>query len=266
MASRERDGQAMAGLLQRSSCSRAGAGDGPVPRTGNPRRLFRALARRGRNRAISSCTFRCARCREKLAAMGRAEKPLARSAKTPRRQPRTSWLWDWRWLAPVAAVLVLAAIWATRRPALTRHESRRSRAPWRYLSRANRCSLRRAPASRSRFACLRPRPPSCLRRRRSSRRNESSLEIPPPRNRERRDLRCRDKSSNLAPIFRSVAATTRPWNPCRRRRCRAASADPPSDCSQRSAAMPQVKASTVAIRSAETVNRPRAGARCRRRR
>ncbi|HKV05499.1 MAG TPA: hypothetical protein VJO53_10380 [Candidatus Acidoferrales bacterium] len=58
---------------------------------------------------------RCARCRESLAAMARAGE-FAPAAKEPRRLR----LWDWRWLAPVAAALILAAFWIVRRPASVR--------------------------------------------------------------------------------------------------------------------------------------------------
>src|SRR5580704_6635679 len=59
---------------------------------------------------------RCERCREQLAALTLASAP-------PRyvegEKPRWAWLWDWRWLAPVTAVLVIAAVWYTRRPEMT---------------------------------------------------------------------------------------------------------------------------------------------------
>ena len=72
----------------------------------------------------------CARCREQLAALGRAEEAAAAPiVQAPRHQPRASWLWDWRWLAPVAAVLVIAAVWATRRPEFTRIAEHPEQAP-----------------------------------------------------------------------------------------------------------------------------------------
>jgi len=57
----------------------------------------------------------CSRCREQLAMIVRASESAA-----PAEHPRTShwaWLIDWRWLAPVAAALIVAAIWSARRPA-----------------------------------------------------------------------------------------------------------------------------------------------------
>jgi len=58
----------------------------------------------------------CARCREQLAAMYRADEPALGHATQPHGPSRWAWLWDWRWLAPAAAVLVIAAIWTARRP------------------------------------------------------------------------------------------------------------------------------------------------------
>lgn len=59
----------------------------------------------------------CAHCREQLAAMSRAAAPAANA-----RAPRLSWIWTWGWiaLAPVTAVLLIAAIFFARRPAATR--------------------------------------------------------------------------------------------------------------------------------------------------
>jgi hypothetical protein len=53
----------------------------------------------------------CARCRDELAATARAAAPVPRP-------PRIRWIWTWGWmaLAPVTAVLLIAAIFMTRRP------------------------------------------------------------------------------------------------------------------------------------------------------
>jgi hypothetical protein len=55
----------------------------------------------------------CSICRERLAAIDRASEPAP--AQTAR-LPQSSWRWDWRWLAPAAAALIVAAIWIARRP------------------------------------------------------------------------------------------------------------------------------------------------------
>jgi hypothetical protein len=58
----------------------------------------------------------CARCREQVAAMSRAgEIAVSDEAESSR---ASSGIWGWRWLAPVAAVLILGAVWAIRRPSL----------------------------------------------------------------------------------------------------------------------------------------------------
>jgi len=53
----------------------------------------------------------CAHCREQLAAMSRAAAPAANA-------PRLSWIWTWGWiaLAPVTAMLLIAAVLIARRP------------------------------------------------------------------------------------------------------------------------------------------------------
>jgi Photosynthesis system II assembly factor YCF48 len=55
----------------------------------------------------------CSICRERLAAMYRLSEPAAAHTM---RLPKSSWMWDWRWLAPAAAALLVAAIWIVRRP------------------------------------------------------------------------------------------------------------------------------------------------------
>ncbi len=52
----------------------------------------------------------CSICRERLAAMHRPGEPVHTL------RPESSWRWDWRWLAPAAAALIVAAIWIGRRP------------------------------------------------------------------------------------------------------------------------------------------------------
>lgn len=124
MASRERD-DAMAGLLKRTLAGKAGAGnDCPGPDV--LAAYFERSLDAGETAHVELHLSECARCREQLGALGRAEaeapvaSAVAPAAGAPRKAPRRSWMWDWRWLAPVAAVLVIAAVWATRRPELTR--------------------------------------------------------------------------------------------------------------------------------------------------
>ncbi|HEX4074787.1 MAG TPA: YCF48-related protein [Candidatus Acidoferrales bacterium] len=119
MASRER-GDAMAGLLKRSLAGDAGAGnDCPEPEI--LAAYFERSLDADETAQIELHLSECARCREQFAALGRAEAeaPAPSVADARRKSPRASWMWDWRWLAPVTAVLVITAIWATRRPALT---------------------------------------------------------------------------------------------------------------------------------------------------
>ena len=63
----------------------------------------------------------CARCREQLAVLARADESAA--APDTARPPATSWawLWNWRWLAPAAAAaLVIAVVWVARHPVASR--------------------------------------------------------------------------------------------------------------------------------------------------
>ena len=50
----------------------------------------------------------CARCRQQLAIMVRAEEKPSPASRSP-------WLWDWRWLAPAAAALLILTVWGVRR-------------------------------------------------------------------------------------------------------------------------------------------------------
>ncbi|MGO9588770.1 MAG: zf-HC2 domain-containing protein [Candidatus Acidiferrales bacterium] len=119
MASRKRD-DAMAGLLKRNLAHDAGAGD-DCPAPDILAAYFERSLDADETAHVERHLSECARCREQFAALGRAEEGAAAPAvQAPRHQPRVFWLWDWRWLAPVAAVLVIAAVWATRRPELTR--------------------------------------------------------------------------------------------------------------------------------------------------
>lgn len=71
----------------------------------------------------------CARCREQLAAMHRAGEASPAGRAETRQASHWAWLWDWRVLAPVAAVLVLAAVWLARRPATNQVAEVKSQSP-----------------------------------------------------------------------------------------------------------------------------------------
>jgi len=58
----------------------------------------------------------CARCREQLAAMDRAAEHVLVGRSDTRQAARWARLWDWRTLAPVAVVLVVAVLWIAHRP------------------------------------------------------------------------------------------------------------------------------------------------------
>jgi Putative zinc-finger len=118
MASRERD-DATAGLLKRTLAGDAGDGNG-CPEPDILAAYFERSLDADETAHVELHLSECARCREQLVALGRAEEAADMPpGETLPRLLRPSWIWDWRWLAPVAAVLILTAVWATRRPALT---------------------------------------------------------------------------------------------------------------------------------------------------
>jgi Putative zinc-finger len=118
MASRERE-DAMAGLVKRSLAGDAGAGNS-CPEPDILAAYFERSLDPEETARLELHFSQCARCREHLAALGHAERGVVGpAASAPPKAARASWLWDWRWLAPVAAILVIAAIWATRPLALT---------------------------------------------------------------------------------------------------------------------------------------------------
>ncbi|MGB0035998.1 MAG: hypothetical protein WBP79_11045 [Candidatus Acidiferrales bacterium] len=101
MASREEE-KAMAGLLRRSLARGAGPG-GACP---EPDALAAYFERSLDPEEIARYELhfsQCARCRDQLAAMVRAEPEAAAKS-------RWAWAWDWRMLVPVATAMVLFAI------------------------------------------------------------------------------------------------------------------------------------------------------------
>jgi len=61
---------------------------------------------------ISKCEehlAQCARCRQQIAMMARAE-----SSAPARVEAKSSWIWDWRLIAPAAAALLVLTVWGVR--------------------------------------------------------------------------------------------------------------------------------------------------------
>ncbi|MGA8013327.1 MAG: hypothetical protein WB949_12940 [Candidatus Acidiferrales bacterium] len=126
MASRDKDREQdkpAAELLRRSLASPAGAPGLDVDPCPDPEILAAYFERSldADETARYELHFsRCARCREMLAAMVHAGEPAGAAGEKRARSSSTAWAWDWRWLAPIAAtVIVLAAIWVMRGPALS---------------------------------------------------------------------------------------------------------------------------------------------------
>ena len=58
----------------------------------------------------------CSICREHLAAIDRADQAVSGDRAGPHPSSPRAWLWDWRWLAPATAALIIAGVWMARRP------------------------------------------------------------------------------------------------------------------------------------------------------
>lgn len=130
MASQDRD-RATAELLRRSFAQSAAAqgseADCPAPD------ILAAYYERSLDSAETArCDLhfsRCARCRDELSAMARADEFSSTREENAPHKAGWVWLWNWRWLAPAAAVIVILIVWAARRPATTRTAEHKSPAP-----------------------------------------------------------------------------------------------------------------------------------------
>ncbi len=87
----------------------------------------------------------CARCREELALVERASRDAAVAGEGTQAAGRRAWVWDWRWLAPVAAALVIAAVWIVQRPSNPSIELR-SQQPLVAMSQPSEPSVKELPA------------------------------------------------------------------------------------------------------------------------
>jgi len=122
MALRDKDrdqGKPAADLLRRSLAAPAGA-DNPCP---DPE-ILAAYSERSLD-ADETARYelhfsQCARCREQLAALVRADELAGTAKEKQSRVPGMGWIrtrnWDWRLLAPVTAAIMLVIIVATFRP------------------------------------------------------------------------------------------------------------------------------------------------------
>ena len=112
----------MDGLIRRSLAQKAGAAEncpGPETLAAYYERSLDAQERASCETHVSEC----ARCREQLALMARAEEePQAATT-------RHAWLWDWRWLATAAAAMLVLTVWGVRRAETTRMSSRPANEP-----------------------------------------------------------------------------------------------------------------------------------------
>ena len=84
----------------------------------------------------------CARCREELAMVERATQAAAVAGGGTQTAGRRASVLDWRWLAPVAAALIVAAIWIVQRPSNSSRESQ----PLVAMSQPSEPPAREAPA------------------------------------------------------------------------------------------------------------------------
>ncbi len=126
MALRDKDGdqgKPAADLLRRSLASAAGAPGADIDGCPDPE-ILAAYSERSLD-ADETARYelhfsQCARCREQLAALVRADELAGTAKEKQSRVPGMGWIrtrnWDWRLLAPVTAALMLVIIVATFRP------------------------------------------------------------------------------------------------------------------------------------------------------
>jgi hypothetical protein len=109
--------------LLRQSLAPNPAANGPCP---EPEVLAAYFERSLSTEETARCELHlsgCVRCREELALMERAGEHTATGEESRSAAGRRLWIWDWRWLAPAAAVLIFATIWIVRRPSNSNRES-----------------------------------------------------------------------------------------------------------------------------------------------
>jgi hypothetical protein len=126
MASRDKErdqGKPAADLLRRSLASAAGAPGSDIDACPDPE-ILAAYSERSLD-ADETARYelhfsQCARCREQLAALVRADELAGTAKEKQSRVPGMGWIrtrnWDWRLLAPVTAAIMLVIIVATFRP------------------------------------------------------------------------------------------------------------------------------------------------------
>jgi hypothetical protein len=190
MASREKD-KAIGGLLRRGLSREAGPGDTcPTPDI-LAAYYERSLA--GDERARQELHFsHCGRCREQLAAMARAQEKQKSLQEWAR-------VWDWRWLAPAAAVLAFLAVWVARRPAPTGTADRSARSPMVAMSEpAPESSPEKAPTASPSVAA-------------TTSQAETSTQAPPKKHLEKRSERIiagedKQAASEATPLAKESAA------------------------------------------------------------
>jgi hypothetical protein len=126
MASRDKDGERdkpAADLLRRSLASAAGAPGSKTDACPDPEILAAYVERSLDADEAERCNLHfseCARCREQIAALVRSGEFAGTAAEKPSRAPGIPWTgvghWDWRWLAPATAMLLLVAVVVVFRP------------------------------------------------------------------------------------------------------------------------------------------------------
>ena len=109
----QKESEAVAGLLRRSLAHDTNVDSACL----EPEILAAYFERTLRADEAKGCDLHlshCARCREQLAAMVRAEASANMHGREA--SPRLAWLFDWRWLTAAAAVMVLVTVWLLGKP------------------------------------------------------------------------------------------------------------------------------------------------------
>jgi len=106
VADEQKPDKAMAGMLKRKNVWPPASAGEECPDAATLAAYFdRSLSAS----EVSLCELHfsaCSRCQEQLAALARSEPPSAAKPAADEK-PAFSWLWDWRWMAPVGAAVVV---------------------------------------------------------------------------------------------------------------------------------------------------------------
>ena len=105
MAEEQKSDKAMAGMLKRKSVWPPASTGEVCPDAATLAAYFDRSLTASEVSQCESHFSACLRCQEQLAVLARSE-PASVATPAAEKKPAISWLWDWRWMAPVGAAVV----------------------------------------------------------------------------------------------------------------------------------------------------------------